>query len=171
MTKDTHKLRLVAPAVAIALIASMTPIASPLAATATSTTLASTSVGQICIVAATPLAFGVYDPTSATPKDGQSTISVTCTMGITYTVGLSAGAGSGASTSVRKMTYGSNTLNYSLYQSATYSSLWGNAIGTDTAAGTGTGLVVNHTVYGRIPAQQIVPLGAYADTVSVVVTY
>lgn len=157
-------------AVAVGTCVSLAPSAGH-AATATATVLVSASVGQICVVAATPLAFGVYDPTTVIPKDGQSTISVTCTMGVTYTIGLSAGTGSGATTSVRKMTYGSNTLNYSLYQSATYSSLWGNAIGTDTVAGTGTGLVVNHTVYGRIPAQQLIPLGAYADTVSVVVTY
>lgn len=170
MIESIHKLGGLTLAVATAVIASLTPFASQ-AATSTATVLVSASVGQICVVAATPLAFGVYDPTTVTPKNGQSTISVTCTMGVNYTIGLSAGAGSGATTSVRKMTYGSNLLNYGLYQSASYASIWGNAIGTDTVAGTGTGLVVNHTVYGRIPAQQLIPLGAYTDTVSVVVTY
>ncbi len=141
------------------------------AATATSSIAVTASVLQTCIVSASALAFGNYDPTSATPTDSTTTVLVTCSLSTTYNVGLSAGGGSGASVASRKMTSGGNTLNYSLYTSAARTTVWGNTVGTDTVAGTGTGLPVSYTVYGRVPAQQSVPGGAYTDTVTVTVTY
>ncbi len=49
--------------------------------------------------------------------------------------------------------------------------MWGNTIGTDTVAGTGTGSNQSLTVYGRVPVQST-PVGAtYTDTVIVTVTY
>ncbi|MFD2263929.1 spore coat protein U domain-containing protein [Lacibacterium aquatile] len=47
----------------------------------------------------------------------------------------------------------------------------GIAVSIDTLASTANGLVTNHTVYGRIAPHQSIPVGAYTDTVSVVVTY
>ncbi len=146
--------------------------ASPaLATTATTTFAVTASVLQTCLVAATPLAFGNYDPTSATPTDGSTTLLVTCTNATPYTVGLSAGGGTGATVATRKLTNGGNTLNYSLYQNGARSTLWGTTIGTDTVAGTGTGLAQSLTVYGRIPALQAAVQGAYTDTITVTVTY
>lgn len=146
--------------------------ASPaLAATATTTFAVTATVLQTCLVAASPLAFGNYDPTSATATNGNTTLLVTCTSSTPYTVGLSAGGGAGATVATRKLTNGGNTLNYSLYQDAGHTTVWGNTVSTDTLAGTGTGLPVTHTVYGRIPALQAAVQGAYADTITVTVTY
>jgi spore coat protein U-like protein len=171
MTKISLKQTAISLAVAASAMTAFIPSTGAQAATASTTILVTATVASACIVVATPLAFGVYDPTSATPTDGTATVAVTCTTGTAYTVGLSAGAGTGASTTVRKMTFGVNTLNYALYSNAGRSTNWGNAIGTDTVGATATGLLTNHTVYGRIPAAQTVPLGAYVDTISVVVTY
>ncbi|EQB15201.1 spore coat protein U domain-containing protein [Novosphingobium lindaniclasticum] len=66
------------------------------AATATAPMAVTATVQSACIVAATPLAFGSYDPTSGAPKDGTSVITVTCTSGTSFTVGLNAGGTSGA---------------------------------------------------------------------------
>jgi len=141
------------------------------AATATSSIAVTAAILQTCIVSASALAFGTYDPTSATPSDSSTALTVTCSLATTYNVGLSAGGGSGASVATRKMTSGGNTLDYSLYTSAARSTVWGNTVGVDTVSGTGTGLPVAYTVYGRVAAQQSVPAGAYTDTVTVTVTY
>lgn len=171
MTKISQTLNALSLVVAATAMTAFIPATGAQAATAGTTILVTAAVAQACIVVATPLVFGVYDPTAATPTDGTATVAVTCTTGTSYTVGLSAGAGTGATTSVRKMTFGANILNYTLSQNATHATNWGNAVGTDTVAGTATGLLTNHTVYGRIPATQTVPLGAYVDTVAVTVTY
>jgi spore coat protein U-like protein len=74
---------------------------------------------------------------------------------------------------VRRLTSGANTLNYSLYTSGTYGTVWGDGTsGTAAVSGTGSGASQTFTVYGRIPSGQTsVPTGVYTDTVSVTVTY
>jgi len=48
---------------------------------------------------------------------------------------------------------------------------WGSTTGVDTLPGTGTGAAQSATVYGRVPAGQVVPAGNYADVITVTVTY
>jgi spore coat protein U-like protein len=144
------------------------------AATATTSFLVSATVLTACIVVATPLAFGNYDPTSATALAGTSTVSVTCTLSAPYNIGLDAGGGSGATVTVRKMTRtvgGAQTLNYGLYQDSGHATVWGNTIGTNTVAVTGSGLLQATTVYGLIPVDQASPAAVYNDTINVTVTY
>ncbi|WP_395390966.1 spore coat U domain-containing protein [Novosphingobium sp. BL-8A] len=153
----------------------VTAFAAPHAAQAatTTTTMAVTATVQpSCTVSATALAFGNYNPLSATPLDGTSTITVNCTTGSTYTVGLNAGATSGATVTTRQMLLSSNALNYTLYRDSGRTNNWGNTPGTDTPAlATATTSPASITVYGRIPALQNVPAGSYADTVTVSVNY
>lgn len=164
--------KVVSALVAGAMLSSALATGQAYAATATATIVVTATVLQACIVTASPLVFGNYDPTSATPTDSTTTVLVTCTNGATYNVGLSAGGGSGATVATRKMsTGGGGTMNYSMYTSAARTTVWGNTVGTDTVAGTGTGLPVSYTVYGRIPAQQTVASGAYTDSVTVTITY
>ena len=143
-----------------------------LASTATTTFPVSALVLTVCSVTASPLTFASYDPTSATPDDATTTTVVTCTLGTSFQVGLNAGTTSGATVTTRKMANGANRLNYGLFQDASRTTNWGNTPGTDTPAAT-TSVVVptTLTVYGRAPADQIVPLGAYTDTITVTVTY
>ncbi|MBS0432870.1 MAG: spore coat protein U domain-containing protein, partial [Proteobacteria bacterium] len=49
--------------------------------------------------------------------------------------------------------------------------VWGNTIGTNTVASTGTGSAQAFTVYGQVPAQTTPPAAVYNDTVNVTVTY
>lgn len=157
--------RVLAVAAGVALIPT---VAS--AATATTTFLVTTTVLNTCIVAATPLAFGAYDPTSATDTDATNAITVTCTASAPYNVGLDKGT-NGTSVTARLMKQGSDTLPYALYSNAGRTTNWGNTVGTDTVTGTGTGILQTYTVYGRIPHGAAVPSGAYTDTVTVTVTY
>jgi len=130
-----------------------------------------TSVGEACSVTATDLGFGAYDPLSATNTDATTTMDVTCTLSTTYDVGMDAGTGTGATTTVRVMEFGANTLNYALYQEAGRTTIWGENVGVDTVSGTGTGAAQTLTVYGRIPALQSVTPGSYADLITVTVTF
>lgn len=155
----------------IVALAGMAPLAAS-AATATTTFAVTATVLNVCTVAATNLAFTSYDPTSATANDGTSTISVTCTLNAPYTVSLSQGT-NGTAVTARKMlrTGATDLLAYSLYRDSARTLNWGVTAGTDTASGTGSGLLQTLTVYGRMPAAAVVPAGAYADTVTVTVNY
>ncbi|MBD3828781.1 MAG: spore coat U domain-containing protein [Stenotrophomonas sp.] len=139
------------------------------AATATTTFQVTATVLATCQVSATPLAFGNY---AGSQTDATSTISVTCTNGTAYNVGLDAGTADGATVTTRKMTGpGGALLGYALYSDSARITNWGNTVGTDTVTGTGTGLAQTLTVYGRIPAGSMPTPGAYADTITVTVTY
>jgi len=141
------------------------------AQTATDTFLATASIGDSCTVTAGDLAFGTYDPFSATPLDATSSIDVLCTTSTTYDVGLDEGVGAGATVASRKMTSSGNLLNYTVYSDAGRTTVWGDTIATDTVAGTGTGSTQNLTAYGRVFALQSQPPGAYQDTVTVTISF
>ena len=140
-------------------------------AVATSSMAVSANVLTACLVAATPLAFGSYDVAGGAVNIS-STVSVTCTGNSSYTIALGAGSGSGATFATRKMTFGANTLNYSIYTDSARSSVWGDGTsGSNTVAGTGTLGVTTHTAYGSIPAAQPANAGAYSDIVSITLNY
>ena len=120
--------------------------------------------------APTELDFGIHGVLSAN-IDQFSNISVTCTTGANYNIGLNGGLQLPADTSDRKMSNGTNTVDYQLYQTAARSTVWGNLIGTDTVTSIGTGIEQNFSVYGRVPPQTTPPAGVYNDTVLVTVTY
>ncbi|WP_245200432.1 spore coat U domain-containing protein [Herbaspirillum sp. LeCh32-8] len=123
-----------------------------------------------CVVQSAALPFGTYS-SSAIQQNAQ--IGVTCSNGTSYTISLDAGTGNGASTATRKLatTDGSATLNYALYQDSARTKSWGNANGTDTLSGTGTGATQSIPVYGYIPAGQTSKAGAYSDVVAITLSY
>jgi spore coat protein U-like protein len=138
-----------------------------------------------CSVSATGVAFGVYDPTIATPDDSTGTITVTCVYTgpggadqTNYTVTLSTGAS--GTYAQRQMTAGSSRLGYNLFGDAGRSQVWGNAsAGTTIATGSvkvGPGVgnstrTATHTVYGRVPALQDADTGNYTDSILVTLTF
>jgi spore coat protein U-like protein len=131
------------------------------AQTASTTFQVTANVQSACVVAATNLAFGSYSASIGTPLDSSSTITVTCTNGVGY--GVDVGANANARTMTRAL--GGGSLNYGLFNEAARSSAF------VVASATGSGVGQAYTVYGRIPGNQFVPAGDYADTVNVVVTY
>jgi spore coat protein U-like protein len=138
------------------------------ASTATTTFTVSASVISSCSISASNMAFGNY---SLAQLDATSSVTVTCTSGAVVKIGLNAGTGSGATVSARKMTSGSNSLNYGMYRDSNRSLNWGNTPGTDTVNATGTGSAQAFTIYGRIPANQTSPVGSYSDTITATVTF
>jgi spore coat protein U-like protein len=141
-------------------------------ATTTSTTFTTqvTLAATCTINSASALNFGSQGILSAN-VDQTSTIQVTCTNTTPYNIGLDVGLGAGATVATRKMTSGGATVSYSLYTDTGRSTVWGNTVGTDTQAATGSGTAQNYTVYGRIPPQTTPAPGTYSDTVTVTVTY
>ncbi|MFK0206560.1 spore coat U domain-containing protein [Agrobacterium sp. NPDC090283] len=104
--------------------------------------------------------------------DATSDIIVQCTASTPFSLGLSAGAGSGATVASRLMTSPAGaTISYSLYTTAAHSTVWGNTVGTDRQTGTGTGAPQTFTVYGRVPAQTTPAVGVYTDTVTATLNY
>ena len=121
-----------------------------------------------CTVSAGNLAFGNY---TGAVKTATSSVSVTCTSGTAYTVGLSAGLASGATVTTRQMQNGTALLNYGLFTNSGHITNWGNTSGTNWVSGSGSGSAQGITVYGQIPATQYVKPGSYTDTITVSVTY
>lgn len=126
-----------------------------------------------CRTSSTGVAFGSYNPVSASPTLANGTVTVNCTgigLLVSYTILLS-GGGSG-NVSSRRMNAGASLLPYNLYTSAALTTVW------DDSTGVGGGFLIglggtsfNHTVYGRILAQQPAPAGAYADSLTITVNY
>ncbi len=134
----------------------------------------SASVTTDCTVGTSTLSFGSITSTTiqSSNVDATGTVTVTCTSGTGYTVKLGVGAGTGATFASRKMTDGTNLLNYSIYDSAGRTTVWGDGTSsTSTVTGTGSGATQSLTAYGRIFSGQTPPANSYADTVSVTVSY
>lgn len=104
--------------------------------------------------------------------DQTSTLSLTCTNGANYQIGLDNGGNAvGTQRRMRLGTTG-NYVAYELYRNVGRTQRWGGTLNTDTTAGTGSGTSQSVTVYGRVPVQSPMPAaGAYKDTILVTVTY
>ena len=139
--------------------------------TVSTTFRVSARVEAVCEVTASDLAFGSYTAQAGTPLQGTTLLRATCTPNTTYNVGLNEGTSPGATVNQRKMVSGSQSLNYQLYSDSARSTIWGNTTGTDTVTGVGTGLAQDHTVFGAVPAAQVVPAGDYSDTITVRIYY
>ena len=151
--------------------------AAPALASTTTTTMAVTAtVLSSCLVVATPLVFGNYSSSSATPTDATSTVTATCTAGTPYTVALDSGTTSGATVAARalaNLALTTDQLNYNLYTNAGHSTLWGDGTSSTVTQGNNNPGVTPdiYTVYGRIPVHQNVSALAYTDLVTVTLTY
>jgi len=148
------------------------------AATATSTFTVSATVLKNCLVSSANLGFGNYTPAGGALA-ASSAVTVRCTKTTPYTVALNAGTTTGGTMAQRLLANGVNTLQYNLYTTVAATTVWGDGTGASvTQAGTGNGVSVASaqtlTVFGALPdstTNQDAPPGAYADTITVTVTY
>ncbi|SAL35077.1 secreted pili protein involved in motility and biofilm formation [Caballeronia terrestris] len=144
-----------------------------LAATRTTTFSVTLTLQNDCQIAANTLNFG-NSGVIATNIDQTTTLSVTCTNGAPYNVGLDAGS-VGGSTVANRLLGGTGTpaptVAYQLYRDAARSLIWGQTVGTDTQSGTGTGAAQTLTVYGRVAPQNTPAAGTYSSTVTATVTF
>lgn len=153
---------------AFAVISAMMASGPAMAATATATANLNVSLTLVnhCKVTGDTIAFGSVTgllDDNANGLDASGTISVKCTKGATYSIGLDAGKGNGATTSARKMTKGTPsatapTIGYTL------------ALGSYSGVGA-TGPAEEINVDANVYSQDTPEAGAYNDTVTVTVTY
>jgi spore coat protein U-like protein len=129
---------------------------------------------DIHTVAATELDFGTRARSTGN-WDSASALTVNCSTGTPYTIAMGNGLNPSAvavSATNRRMANGGNFVPYGLFRDIGRSTLWGSTTGSDTLAGTGTGVNVTVPVYGRVPAASTnVPAGTYLDVVVATITY
>lgn len=160
---------------AAALAAAITP--SAFAATVNDNFTVSIEIRESCSVdvAAADINFGQVDRSVATNTTAGSTLSVNCTVGTPWVLGLDNGlssTGAAVSATNRRMSNGTAFVPYGLYRDAGYTQLFGSTAGSDTASGTGSGSAQSVPVFGRVPsASTNVAAAVYEDTVTATVTY
>jgi spore coat protein U-like protein len=146
------------------------------AATATSSMSVTATLVNTCSVSAAALVFPPYTAGGGA-QTATTTVKVSCVKGSIFNVGLGFGNTTGSSYSPRLLSSGANTLQYNLYTSNAYSTVWGDGSGSTqylTGTGNGTANPVPLTVYGLLPdnaANQVAAAGAYSDSILVVIVY
>lgn len=172
-----------------ALLVAASPLALPQAhaASATGNVTVSATVAQKCIVSASAVGFGAYDPVvtnASTALTATGSLAVTCTKSSTsITIGLGLGANADGSTR-RMVAGGTNYLTYELYHpSATTANaacsfpgttVWGTAgpnLFTPTGTTWGAAAAQTFNVCGSVAGGQDVPAGSYSDTIVATITF
>lgn len=143
------------------------------AGSATGSLAVTASITSNCTVNVSSMPFGAYDPIVANKVAALSvtgSLSLTCNISTPATVSLGNGLYSAFATgTTRAMKDGATDyLSYELYTTNTRTTVW-NSINTVPYVGTGSASLLS--VYGRIPAAQVKPAAAYADTVAITVAF
>jgi len=128
--------------------------------------LVAATVTRSCQLEAGPLTFGSYDPVAnhaTVPLDGETIMTVTCTKGTPAAIAL--GAGGNGTAGQRFMTSGPNLLGYDLYQDPSRGQRWGDSPAEMLTLRASNGDPQSIYIYGRVPPNQDVPVGSYADTI------
>ena len=155
-------------------------LAAPaLAGSATANLSVGASVASNCIITTTAAAFAAYDPivsnqtTALDSSNGKVTIA--CAKGIMATIGLGAGLNAASATGTSRALIdgtGTHFLNYELYNESSHTTVWTDTSGGFLAPAAAPSRAPRDvTVYGRVPAGQNVPAGAYTDTILVTVNF
>lgn len=135
-------------------------------------------IQESCVIsttAPTDIDFLSHTRSTGAPVLATGTITVNCSAGTDYTIGLNGGAnslGTAASPAEgdRRMSSGTGYVPYDLFRNAARTQFWGNTPGTDTQAGIGTAANQTYTVFGRVPSTNF-DAGTYVDTVTATIVY
>ncbi len=142
--------------------------------------MAGPALAQTCTVSVTATNFGTIDLTTGAAWTTTATFSTSCTNGpvngsIRMCISFGSGTGGGAATgSPRLLLSGGNQLQYSLYTSAAYTTVWGSyswawsgtypGVQIDIPTNAARAGSATRTIYGRIsPSQQTLPTGTYTS--------
>lgn len=125
------------------------------------------SVPDSCTVTAVELIFGAYD---GSQNDQTSSITVTCTKGIPYQIGLDNGPNYSAPHRRLRHRTSADYLIYELYRDAARTARWGNDNASSVQM-TGNGTTQHINMYGRVPAGQTGPIGSYSNITTVTVNF
>ena len=148
------------------------PVAAQ-AGTATATMPVSLTLNANCSLTANALSFPAAT-SLATALTANTTLGVTCTQTTPYTIGLDQGSTTGSAIAMRLLAGTEGNMfkvQFKLFRDAALSQNWGDTVGTDTEAGTGTGRLQNVTVYGQVPVQIEPKPGTYSTNVTATVTF
>ena len=134
---------------------------------------AGATVMRSCDIQTSPLAFGDYDPIAqhaTQPLDREGSVILTCTKGTSATIGLS--VGQHALGAARHMSNGSAVLRYGLFLNADRTQPWGEGSADQVdVSDAPSDAPRTFVVFGRIPAGQDIPIGAYTDSVVATVVF
>jgi spore coat protein U-like protein len=133
---------------------------------------ATATLTPACDVQATAMNFGTAANLTAN-IDTTNTVTVRCSSGTPYALGLNGGLSNAADPAQRKMTNPatSDAVTYGIYRDAARTQPWGATAATNAVSATGNGSAQTFTGYGRVPPQiSVTPLD-YNDTVIATVTY
>jgi spore coat protein U-like protein len=130
------------------------------------------SVDHACTIGDALLAFGPYNPVAAGALTNTTTFAVQCTNLTPYNITLNGGGSGVASGNVRTMRLtpagATAGLTYELFSDAGFTVPLGVGV---QLPGTGSGVVQNVSIYGRIPANQFVAIGNYSDSVTATINF
>ncbi len=174
-----HKMKI---SLAIAAIALAGITGSAAAGTKTAPLSVTATVAATCDISTTAVAFGTYDPTTATSTDGNGAVTLTCVKGSLPVVSMD--LGKNAVAAVRNMKgAGTDVLSYELYQPAnntvgtsctgTENVVWGDGTNGNqfNATAATDALARSYNICGRIVAGQNVAADSYSDTVTAKVDF
>jgi spore coat protein U-like protein len=142
-------------------------------ANTTGTFLVSVTIQAACTLVTNPLNFGTVTAGTSNVVQNNAALQVTCPTGQAYSVGLLT-TNTGGANGTGNLKNGATNIGYQLFSNTGYTTVWGNTQGTNTVAGTGSGAIQTLTVYGQIPAGNILAAdgaGSYTDNVTVTVFY
>lgn len=129
-----------------------------------------------CTISTVGVAFGVYNSLGAAPDDGTGTVNAACHPSDQSPV-VSLSAGLYGSYSTRRMSSGSDELDYNLYTDLNRAIVWGDGSAGSQSVTLTNGTVnagtrrFTRTIYGQIPAGQQASFGSYTDTLMVTITF
>ncbi len=131
---------------------------------------ASATVEANCNITTNDLSFGTIG-TLVNAIDAQTTLQMTCSAGLPFTIGLGGGRSQAADPANRHMTGAGGTIFYGLYRDAGRMQAWGVSGIGNTLSGTGSAASQLFPIYGRMHGGQIPVPGIYSDVIVVTVTY
>jgi spore coat protein U-like protein len=130
------------------------------------------AAGASCTVSATSLAFGSYLAGTG-PLKSSGTATVSCTAGTFFALGAS--GGNLGTQLQRLLANGSYTVQYNLYLTSAYATIWGDGTqGTGIFDTTATSTPSVFPFYGLLPDNafnQGAAAGSYTDNIVVVVSF
>ncbi|MBA4242277.1 MAG: spore coat protein [Sphingobacteriaceae bacterium] len=152
---------------------SLMAISSANAVVTTSNMQATANVVGACTIEATAMAFGAFTPTAtADTLAATSTLSSVCSNGVQYTLSLDKGTGTSIADRSMPGAIAENLdrLQYNIYQEVAHTTLFGEGVG-ETIVNVGTGVAQSTTLYGKILTNQFITPDAYAEQLTVTLTY
>jgi len=162
----------------MALVCSIALSPGALGGTNSTTIFVSATVVSSCRISTDTLSFSDYHPGDAnahSPLDATATVTLTCSPGVEPAVRLSEGENPARTAgATRAMSGDGGYLSYDIFIDPNRTDVWtGNKTGALSLSPASSAALRQYqmTMYGRIPAGQRVPPGAYHDTVKVSVDF